>query len=446
MVQFQANSPYSGGWLRSGRFKISLSRLVLAIGLSACGPSAPGAAAGELAPLGKQGESFNRSIQQIRTAPVVVQVVDSQNRPVPNAEVRVEQTRHRFEFGTALATHPFVGESPAYRQYLDLAKQLFNAGVHENALKWRELEKASGQINYADSDRILTWAQQQNWTMRGHTLFWEVEEWVPQWLKPLSKKELESKSQAHANAVCQRYRGKFVDYDVNNEMLHGNFFRQRLGDRIVGQMFRWCKAADPTAKLYVNDYNILNEQALDRYVDQIRSYLKQGVAIEGIGVQAHIRQPTDAAQVTRVLDKLAQFNLPIKITEFGAVGKDDADQARILRDVYTAAFAHPKVEGIYMWGFWEGANWEPKAAIFRQDFQPRPAAKTYRDLVFNQWWTKAQGQTNAKGEYALRPFGGQHELTVKALGKTVKQSLTVVPKATGQAQKDGAPQVVQVKF
>ncbi len=353
---------------------------------------------------------------------VVLQVVDQQNRPVVGATVQLQQTRHDFEFGTALSTEIFSTNARPndQRQYFNLATQLFNASVHENALKWYATEPEPGQINYADADRILAWSTQQNSPMRGHTLFWEGEQWQQPWVKKLSKAQLRSAVQHRTLEVCRRYRGKIREYDVLNEMLHGNFFRQRLGDGIVKDMFQWCHQADPSAILYVNDYNILTGQDLDAYVKEIRSLLKQGVPIGGIGIQAHIREPITVAQIQRSLDTLAQFKLPLKLTEVSVVAPTAAGQAQVLSDLMRVAFAHPAVTGIYQWGFWEGAHWEPKAALFRNNWQPKPAAIAYQTLVFQTWWTQTGGQTDAQGQWQGRAFWGSYRAIATHQNQTIQ--------------------------
>ena len=241
-----------------------------------------------------------------------------------------------------------------------------------------------------------------------------MEQWNPAWLKSLSKQDLQIAVERRATEICGRYRGRIREYDVLNEMLHGDFFRQRLGADIVKTMFQRCHAADPGAVLYVNDYDILNGKRLDDYVRQIRSLLAQGVPVGGIGIQAHILKETIApAQIQHSLDTLAQFNLPIKITEFSTQTDTEQEQAKNLLNVYQIAFAHPQVKGILMWGFWEKAHWVPQAAIFDKNFRPKLAAKVYQDLVFRQWWTRSSGNTNRNGQFSTRAFFGQYRVTVK---------------------------------
>ena len=359
---------------------------------------------------------LSEQIERTRTENIVIQVVNSNQQPVSGVEVKLEQVSHEFEFGTALSTQMFYrGADPNDQsRYLNLSRQLFNATVHENALKWYATEPQQGHVNYVDADRILSWSEAHSLPLRGHTLFWEVEQWNPPWLKSLSKQELRLAVEQRATEICDRYRGRIREYDVLNEMLHGNFFRQRLGEDIVKTMFQRCHTADPIAVLYVNDYDILNGKRLNDYVQQIRSLLAQGVPVGGIGIQAHILGETiTPAQIQYSLDTLAQFNLPIKITEFSTLANTEQEQAKTLLNLYQIAFAHPKVKGILMWGFWEKAHWVPRAAIFDRNFQPKLAAKVYQELVFHRWWTRLSGITNQNGQFSTRAFFGQYRVTVK---------------------------------
>jgi endo-1,4-beta-xylanase len=87
-------------------------------------------------------------------------------------------------------------------------------------------------------------------------------------------------------------------------------------------MAEWCKNGDPDIKLYLNDYDILTGKKLPEYMAQIRLLLNQGVPIAGIGVQGHLHAESfDRAELKRALDSLAQFKLPIRVTEFNIPGQ-----------------------------------------------------------------------------------------------------------------------------
>jgi endo-1,4-beta-xylanase len=361
----------------------------------------------------------------------------------PNTEVSVEQVRHEFWFGAALANQAFGGRMrPEDReQYLNVFRTNFNSAVTENALKWHDMEPRRGSVNYATVEAMLAWTDEHQIPLRGHNIFWGIPNRVQDWLKNLPDAELRDALKARALDVGRRYRGRFAEYDLNNEMIHGNYYADRLGPGITREMAQWVREGDPKAVLYLNDYDILTGKRLDDYVTHIRGLLAQGVPIAGIGVQGHLHGDTfDVAALRNALDRLGEFKLPIRVTEFNFPGQrskyyqdrgarltdeEEAAKAQAITDYYRICFAHPRVEGILMWGFWEGANWIPVSSLYRRDWTPLPAAKAYRDLVYGEWWTRWQGKTDANGRCEVRAFLGQHR--VKAGAKELTVDLQPAP-------------------
>lgn len=394
----------------------SISRVprhvVWAVAVSGCLATSLNAAESDLA----------ASIRRVRMGTLVVQAA-------PGAEVRVEQLRHEFWFGAALASHVFGGrlDDENSVQYKRVFLENFNAAVTENALKWHAMERRQGEVDYATVDAILQWTQEHDIPLRGHNVFWGVPNMVQPWLKALDNDALRQTVKARAQDIARRYRGRFAEYDLNNEMLHGNLYEQRLGPNITGDMAAWMRQEDPQAVLYLNDYDILTGRRLEDYVAQIRTLLDQGVPIGGIGVQGHLHGDSfDPAALQHALDGLAQFKLPVRVTEFNFPGQrskyygqrearltDEEEQAKAkgLTDYYRICFAHPAVEGILMWGFWEGANWIPVSSLYRRDWSPTPAAQAYRDLIFKQWWTTWRGPADAQGRCEVRAFFGKYRVT-----------------------------------
>jgi GH35 family endo-1,4-beta-xylanase len=371
------------------------------------------------------------SIRKIRMGDLQIRVIDKKQNPIADAEVRIEQMSHAFQFGTSLRTEMFRDDADkvAQTKYLQIAKELANSSVHEDALKWYSTEPIRGQVSYAEADRILAWSD-HNYPlpMRGHNLFWEVERWSQKWLQQLSNDDLRQAVQQRATEICTRYRGRITEYDVLNEMLHGNFFRSRLGDRIVDDMFIWCAKADPQARLYLNEYDILNGKLVDAYAEQIRLLLARGIPVGGIGIQAHIRENISVAQMQSSIDTLAQLGLPIKITEVSVLADTEERKSQILTDLYRVAFANPAVKGITLWGFWEGAAWEPKTALYDRQFKPLPSAIAYRKLLLEHWRTNKNGKTGNVGDltgiYSTRTFFGQYRVTVNSGKFKIQQMIT----------------------
>jgi len=365
--------------------------------------------------------SLDDSIRKHRMGTLVIETA-------PGAEVRVEQVRHEFWFGAALASQMFGGRAPAetVARYREVFLQSFNSAVTENALKWHAMEPERGRVDYSIVDAMLTWTERNGIPLRGHNIFWGVPDRVQPWQKALDDAALRETLRARALDIGQRYRGRFAEYDLNNEMLHANYYEGRLGPGITREMAAWVKEGDPNAVLYLNDYDILTGKRLDDYVAHIRRFLDQGVPFGGIGVQGHLHGDTfDPVALQRALDRLAEFRLPIRVTEFNFPGQrskyygnrgarlsDEEEQAKAkaLAEYYRICFAHPAVEGILMWGFWEGANWIPVSSLYRRDWTPTPAAEAYRDLVFTQWWTRWQGRADAQGRCEVRAFYGKHQV------------------------------------
>jgi len=366
--------------------------------------------------------NLEESIRQIRMGTFVIEAA-------PGAEIRVEQLRHEFWFGAALANHMFRSgpESEEAARYKKVFLENFNAAVTENALKWHSMEQRKGEVDYAVVNRMLEWTRQQEIPLRGHNVFWGIPNRVQPWLKTMDDDTLRETLKARALDVARRFKGQFAEYDLNNEMLHGNYYEERLGPNITRDMAAWMRQEDPQAVLYLNDYDILTGRRFEDYIVHIRKFLDQGVPIGGIGVQGHLHGDSfDPVVLQNALDRLAQFKLPVRVTEFNFPGQrskyygqrgvrlseaEEQAKARALADYYRICFAHPAVEGILMWGFWEGANWIPMSSMYRRDWSPTPAAEAYRDLVFRQWWTRWQGKADAQGRCEVRAFFGKHRVT-----------------------------------
>jgi GH35 family endo-1,4-beta-xylanase len=238
--------------------------------------------------------------------------------------------------------------------------------------------------------------------------------------------------------LAARYKGRFVEYDINNEMIHGNYYEDRLGPGITKEMTQWVHHSDPDAQLFLNDYDVLTGNKLPEYMAQIRLLKRQGVPIAGIGVQGHLHTDTfDRQELRRALDSLALFNLPIRITEFNIPGQrskylsdrslvmtpeEEMVKAREMVDYYKICFAHPAVEGILMWGFWEGANWIPASSLYKRDWSPTLAADAYQKLIYNEWWTTSKGKTGRDGKLSIPAFYGKYKVTVNGVSREVDLS------------------------
>jgi GH35 family endo-1,4-beta-xylanase len=381
-------------------------------------------------------DPLNDSIQKYRTGIIVIQTS-------PGASVKVNQLRHEFWFGAAISDGIFNGRTSDQDATIYKEKFLenFNSAVTENALKWGNMEREQGLVNFATIDNMLAWTDENMIPLRGHNIYWGIPNRVQEWLKDMDDNQLADALYTRARTIAARYKDRFAEYDLNNEMIHGNYYEDRLGEDITAKMVGWIKEYDQDAKLYLNDYDVLTGNMLRPYVQQIQDLLHQGVPIDGIGVQGHLHgEMFNPDSLKFALDLLAQFDLPIRITEFNIPGQrskflrhgaesipemtdeEEQQKAKNIVDYYRICFAHPAVEGILMWGFWEGANWIPASSLYKRDWTPTPAAKAYQALIFDEWWTDFSGNTDANGVCVVRAFFGTHRIIVNGVEKVVTLS------------------------
>jgi GH35 family endo-1,4-beta-xylanase len=299
------------------------------------------------------------------------------------------------------------------------------------------MEPEKGKVDFLTTDNILTWADANHLPLRGHNLYWGIY-YVQDWVKALTDDQLYDELHKRAKTIAPRYKGRFTEYDFNNEMMHGDYYQERLGPGITKKMADWIKEYDPDAKLYLNDYDILTGRLLQEYVDHIKDLQGRGMPIDGIGVQGHLHADDFSRDTLRyALDILAKFGLPVKITEFNMPGqrskyqkdtsliptkKEEEQFARNLKDYYRICFAHPAVDAILMWHFWAGANWIPASSIYRKDWTLTPLGSAYKSLVFDEWWTRFSGKSDDKGYCIIRAFYGTHKIKVNGVEKTIELS------------------------
>jgi GH35 family endo-1,4-beta-xylanase len=370
-------------------------------------------------------EIADQRIEEIRKRDAQIKVIDNDGNPVSGADIEIKQTKNHFPFGSALTRHAMYDE-----RYTEFFKENFEWAVFENEAKWYHTETSKGNVNYTDADYMYEWCKENDITVRGHCIFWEVEEHVPSWVRNLSDAELKKAIDDRLESVVPRYAGKFVDWDVNNEMLHGSFFKDRLGEEIWLYMFERTKELDPNAKLFVNDYNVLSEAEADAYVQQINWFLENGIELDGIGAQGHFSDDKviDPVVIESRINNLASTGLPVWVTEYDSTTQDVKLRADNLEKFYRIAFSNPNVEGILMWGFHANTHWRgPNAAIVDHDWTVNEAGLRYQALR-EEWRTNESGTTNSSGKYAFRGFHGTYDVTISVPGSApVVATINLLP-------------------
>ncbi len=361
-------------------------------------------------------------IEKFRKAGLSIHIIDASGKPVPDAEVRVEETKSAFRFGTAVNAGPlFAPEAqfPGTDRYREMIPQLFNMITMEGELKWPSWEK-----DPARALRIVDWARERGLDVRGHNIVWPSWRFSPGDLPALAHDPaaLRKRVLDHARDILSATGGKVDDWDVVNEPELNHDLMDACGDGIVVDLYKLAKELHPNGKLFLNESVTFSRlDKIQRTVDRAVDWRKRGAPIDGLGLQCHYAWTlTPPEQVVAELDKLAPLGFALQVTEFDLDLTDEALQADYLRDFLTALFSHPAVGAFQMWGFWEGRHWRPNAALWRKDWSIKPAGQAYLDLL-KEWSTHEKLATGADGQAATRAFLGDYRISA-AKGKAAAES------------------------
>ncbi|TIC92730.1 Endo-1,4-beta-xylanase [Colletotrichum higginsianum] len=254
----------------------------------------------------------------------------------------------------------------------------FGQVTPEYSMKWDATEPAPGNFTWGNADYLVDWAQTNDKSVHGHTLLWHTA--LPTWVSDISDKKVLTKViERHVHTVVGRYKGKIRSWDVVNEIfndsgtLRNNTFFNVLGESYVGIAFRAARAADPAAKLYINDYNLDNKDwgKLPALVNKVDQWIGQGIPIDGIGSQSHL-VPNMSSNVEAALHALAASRVSeILITELDIDTAPPAEYATVVG----ACLNVPKCRGITVWGVSDRQSWksEKKPLLFDENYNPKPA-------------------------------------------------------------------------
>ncbi len=310
--------------------------------------------------------------------------------PAANASAALRDLAGSRYFGSALAMPQLARDT----KYTQIAGTQFSAVTPENAMKWGLVEPSKGQFEWADADAIVAFAEAHNQKMRGHTLVWHTQ--LPDWISggSFSKAELSAILQQHITTEVSRYAGKIYAWDVVNEVIaddgsmRDDVFLKVMGQEYIADAFRWAHAADPSAKLYINDYDVegVNPKS-DALYKLVKSLKDQGVPIDGVGFQGHfdLQNPFPTDFVAN-MQRFAALGLDVAITELDvrvetpATATELTKQADYYRQTVADCLAVPTCVGITVWGFTDKYSWVPSvfpgkgaAALYDSNMDPKPA-------------------------------------------------------------------------
>ncbi|GGT85427.1 endo-1,4-beta-xylanase [Streptomyces violascens] len=260
-----------------------------------------------------------------------------------------------------------------------------------NEMKWDTTEPSQGTFNFAPADRIVSFAQANSMKLRGHTLVWHSQ--LPSWVNSLPTAQVKAAMENHITNEVAHYKGKLYSWDVVNEPFNedGSFrsdaFYNAMGSGFVADALRTARAADPNAKLYLNDYNIEGQNPKsDAMYNLVKSLKSQGVPVDGVGFQAHFVLAQAPSTFKANLQRFAALGVNVAITELDdriqlpASSASLAQQASDYAAVINTCLAVTGCVGITQWGVGDADSWIPgtfpgygAATMYDANYRPKPA-------------------------------------------------------------------------
>ena len=412
--------------MRRSVWLLGLLSLVQALELGAAdGPGYVGRESGA-----KWRTQANAAIEQNRKAAFTIELKDAQGFPMAGVPVELRLIRHEFAFGSAVAAPRLLAGGADNDRYRGVVTQWFNAAVLENDLKWPLYEANPGPANQA-----VSWLRSRDIAVSGSSLIQpgtnrsdSLPAEVPALFSDVPR--LRDRINTHLTNILNRFRGQISDWDVVHDPVHDAALEGVMGRAEVASWFQVARAVDPGAQLRLTGHGTLESPGraettqLRQYADSLRSL---GAPLDGLGLQSHFTDSlTPPGELLERLDLLSGIHsgtgtYPLRITGFDLDLADEAVQADYTRDFLTVAFSHPAVTGALTWGFWGKQQARPRAALFRDDWSPRPSAIAWSNLVHRTWTTHTNVQTSGSGKAVVRGFKGEYEVTVRLPGTNVVQ-------------------------
>ena len=160
-----------------------------------------------------------------------------------------------------------------------------------------------------------------------------------------------------------------------------------MGPDYVAIALKAARAADPNAKLYINDYNVETDGPKMRALyDLVASLKAAGAPTDGVGLQSHLVAGAAPGDISAFMQKFASLGVDVAVTELDlrlplpVSNRSLAAQAADYASIAAACRATPRCVGVTTWGITDDYSWIQSrisgygaALPFDDNYRPKPA-------------------------------------------------------------------------
>ncbi|KAK3743229.1 hypothetical protein RRG08_064081 [Elysia crispata] len=206
--------------------------------------------------------------------------------------IQLDLSKHQFGFGPLVRPENVIDLD--FTQYQNIVYHMFNWATIGD-YKWRYNRGNRTHPDYSAAVKAIDELIKHGLKVRGHCMFWAVDGHSPDYVDSLSGAELKAEVEKHIRYMTSITKGKLAQWDVNNELVHGNYFERKTNDpNFTKYMFQSGHAQDPVPKLCLNEYNVVaSGEATLTYLAQIQDFKSANVWLGAVGVQSHLPDFTE---------------------------------------------------------------------------------------------------------------------------------------------------------
>ena len=306
--------------------------------------------------------------------------------------------------GVAAASYRYDLSNDATKETGAVGRE-FNIIVGENEMKFDATEPSQNYFSYGGSDAIVWLANRKQQAVRGHTLAWHSQ--LPSWVSSdgrknnngFTRQQLLDILKNHIFNLVGKYKGKIREWDVVNEVLDDDqsvvrtdpgsyklrpsIWATYIGEEFIDSAFVWAHQADPSAKLYINDYGVefMGSTKAEAYYNLVKRLQDSHRPIDGCGLQCHLTTgQLDTLRLENNIRRYAPLGLNCIITELdiALANPSAADALEVQAKEYAAItrvfLRNDNCPTMMLWGISDNHSWrQNKPLLYDSSIQPKLA-------------------------------------------------------------------------